>query len=119
VKHNYRDLIVWQKAVELVTEIYRVTQRFPKDEMYGLTSQMRRAAVSVPSNIAEGQSRLTKGEFRQALGIAKGSLMQLETQIVISQNLGYLTQEEAQALQEHLDEVARLLNGLLNSLTPP
>ena len=115
--HNYKDLIVWQKAVELVTEIYRATQRFPKEEMYGLTSQMRRAAVSVPSNIAEGQSRLTKGEFRQALGIAKGSLMELETQLAISQNLGYLTPAETQPLQERLNEVARLLNGLLNSLT--
>lgn len=114
MKRNYKDLMVWQKAVEFVTEVYRATASFPADERFGLTAQMRRAAVSVPSNIAEGQGRLTRGEFRQCLGYAKGSLMELETQLLISQNLGFL--READALQARLGEVARLLNGLLNSL---
>lgn len=115
MKQDFRDLVVWQKAIAFVTEVYRVTQTFPKEEMYGLTSQIRRAAVSVPSNIAEGQGRLTRGEFRQFLGHAKGSLAELETQLVISQNLGYV--KEAQPLLDRLHEVARMLNGLLNSLT--
>src|SRR2546421_9778473 len=115
MKQHYKDLIVWQKAMTLVTEVYKATQQFPKDERYGLTNQIRRAAVSVPSNIAEGQGRLSRGEFRQFLGHAKGSLLELETQLLIAQNLGYLN--EHQTLFEQLSEVARLLNGLLNSLT--
>jgi four helix bundle protein len=112
---DYKDLVVWQKAMELVTAIYQATQTFPKEELYGLTSQLRRAAVSVPSNIAEGQGRLTRGEFRQFLGQAKGSLSELETQLLIAQNLGYL--KECSTLLGQKTEVARLLNGLLNSLT--
>ena len=115
MKQNYRDLIVWQKAVSLVTEVYRATQVFPKEERFGLTSQIRRAAISVPSNIAEGQGRLTRGEFRQFLGHAKGSLLELETQLIIAQNLGYL--DGSEPLLDKTAEVARLLNGLLNSLT--
>lgn len=112
---HYRDLLVWQKAIELVTDIYRVTRGFPKDELYGLTSQIRRAAVSIPSNIAEGQGRLTRGEFRQFLGQARGSYAELETQLIIARNLGYLSQPGN--LIEQLAEVGRLLNGLLSSLT--
>jgi len=115
VKQNYKDLIVWQKAVSLVTEIYRATASYPADERFGLTSQIRRAAVSIPSNIAEGQGRLTTGEFRQCLGYAKGSLLELETQLLISRNLGFL-RDPANPLFEQLAEVGRLLNGLLNSL---
>ena len=115
MKQDFRDLLVWQKAIAFVTDIYRATQTFPKDEQYGLTSQLRRAAVSIPSNIAEGQGRLTRGEFRQFLGHAKGSLCEVETQLVIARNLGYLT--ESQPLLDKLSEVARMLNGLLNSLT--
>ena len=91
MKH-YKDLLVWQKAIALVTQVYVVTRSFPREERYGLTSQIRRAAVSVPSNIAEGQARLTPGEFRQSLGIAKGSLAELDTQLIIAENLGYLTE---------------------------
>src|SRR5271165_4285467 len=112
---HYRDLLVWQKAIELVTDIYRVTREFPKDELYGLTSQLRRASVSIPSNIAEGQGRLTRGEFRQFLGHAKGSICEVETQLIIAHNLGY--QNDPQPLLEKLHAVARGLNGLLNSLT--
>ncbi|MCI0457895.1 MAG: four helix bundle protein [Gemmataceae bacterium] len=115
MKNHYKDLIVWQKAMRLVVEVYRATQAFPKEELYGLTCQLRRAAVSIPSNIVEGQGRLTRGEFRHALGIAKGSLHELETQLLIAQELGYLKQP--QALLGQTAEVARLLNGLLNSLT--
>ena len=114
VKRDYRDLVVWQKAMEMVTEIYRITQAFPREEIYGLTSQIRRAAISIPSNIAEGQGRLTRGEFRQFLGHAKGSLAELETQILIAQNLGYI--QNPSPLLDRVAAVARLLNGLLNSL---
>jgi four helix bundle protein len=84
---SYRDLIVWQKSVELVLEIYRATQDFPRAETYGLVSQLRRAAVSVPSNVAEGHARLSTGEYKQFLGHARGSLMEIETQILISQSV--------------------------------
>jgi four helix bundle protein len=114
VKQDFRDLLVWQKAIVLVTEIYRATQSFPSQELYGLTSQIRRASVSIPSNIAEGQGRLTRGEFRQFLGHAKGSLAEVETQLVIAQNLGYL--KDPDALFAQLNEVAKMLSGLLNSL---
>jgi four helix bundle protein len=115
MKHDFRNLVAWQKAIAFVTDVYRATKTFPKEELYGLTSQIRRAAVSIPSNIAEGQGRLTRGEFRQFLGHAKGSLAELETQLVISENLGYFNNPGP--LLEQLHEVARLLNGLLNSLT--
>ena len=115
MKRDYRDLTVWQKAIDLVTEVYRVTRSFPKEEMFGLTSQLRRAAVSVPSNIAEGQGRLRRGEFRQFLGMAKGSLAELDTQLLIARNLGYLGNPAPAS--ERIAEVARLLNGLLNSLS--
>ena len=89
--HSYKDLIVWQKAVAMVTDVYRATQSFPKDETYGLSSQLRRSAVSVASNIAEGQGRLSKREFRQFLSQAHGSLIEMETQVVIGANLGYVS----------------------------
>jgi four helix bundle protein len=95
---SYRDLVAWQRAVELVTHVYRVTKTFPNDERFGLTSQLRRAAVSVPSNIAEGQGRFSRGEFKQFLGHARGSLLEMETQITIATNLGYLDIRESQFL---------------------
>ena len=114
--HSYRDLIAWQKAIDLVTEVYRCTKGFPKDEIYGLTSQLRRAAVSVPSNIAEGQGRLSTGEFRQFLGNARGSLHELQTQLVIAKNLRYLNDASVEELMGHSVEVDRVLNGLLSAL---
>jgi four helix bundle protein len=102
--------------MELVTEIYRVTERFPKEEAYGLTSQIRRAAVSVPSNIAEGAGHLTRKEFHKFLGYARGSLLELETQILIANNLGYLQASQVSALLETAAEIGRILNGLLASL---
>jgi four helix bundle protein len=113
---SYRDLIAWRKAMELVTDVYRATQGFPEKELYGLTSQLRRAAVSVPSNIAEGQGRLSKGEFHQFLGHARGSRMEVETQVLIAQNLGYLNETSAQELLARAAELGRVLNGLLASL---
>jgi len=116
VSHSYKDLIVWQKSRVLASEVYRVTQLFPKSELYGLTSQLRRSAVSVASNIAEGQGRLTKGEFQQFLGHARGSLLELETQLAIAVDLNYLEKEHFASLEDRISEVNRLLNGLLESL---
>src|SRR5262249_4451182 len=106
----------WQKSIELVSDIYRLTQCFPRNEMYGLTSQIRRAAISIPSNIAEGQGRLSTGEFKQFLGHARGSVFELESQIRIANNLRYLKNEDAVVLFDRLGEIGRLLNGLLKSL---
>lgn len=113
---SYRDLIVWKKSMALALDVYRSTQEFPKTETYGLVSQLRRAAVSIPSNIAEGQARLSTGEFRQFLGNARGSLMEVETQILISQELGYLGMSKSESLLSAAAEVGRILNGLLSSL---
>jgi four helix bundle protein len=116
IVQSYRDLIVWKKSMALVLDVYRCTQAFPRIETYGLTSQLRRAAVSVPSNIAEGQARLSTGEFKQFLGNARGSLMEVETQILIAQDLGYLNQDQTDCLLSAAAEVGRILNGLLASL---
>ena len=113
---SFRDLVVWQKAMTLVTEVYRATASFPKDELFALTSQLRRAAVSVPSNIAEGQGRLSKREFHYFLGLARGSLMEVETQVQIASNLGYLKAETVSDLLSISAEVGRVLNGLMTSV---
>src|SRR5271167_3933942 len=113
---SYKDLVVWKKSMALVTEVYAATARFPREEFYGLTSQLRRAAVSVPSNIAEGQGRATKGEFIQFLCHARGSLFELETQIVIAEKLGYITADIESQVASKITDVARILNGLLTSL---
>ncbi|SRR6266567_5102115 len=102
--------------MELVTEIYRSTQGFPDCERFGLTAQLRRAAVSVASNVAEGQGRQSTGEFKQFLGHARGSLLEVETQILIARNLGYFTQERSTSLLKRTVEVGRILNGLIGSL---
>lgn len=112
----YTDLIAWQKAITLVKEIYAASKSFPKEEIYGLTSQLRRAAVSIPSNIAEGQGRGSKNEFIHFLGNAKGSLFELQTQVHIAKELGYVDQKRAKHLIEISDEIGRIINGLLNSL---
>jgi four helix bundle protein len=113
---SYRDLVVWQKSVDLVTDIYAATPTFPRHEVFGLTSQLRRSAVSVPSNVAEGQGRATRGEFIQFLSHARGSLFELETQLHIAGKLGYLPLESSQSLESKAEEVARIFNGLLSSL---
>src|SRR6266850_1089288 len=93
---NYQELIVWQKAMDLVVEVYTISKTFPREEIYGLTSQLRRAAVSVPSNIAEGQGRRTTADFLRHLSISYGSLREVETQILIAQRLKYLVQEKVE-----------------------
>jgi len=113
---SYRQLIAWQKAMELVTQIYYLTNKFPKEELYGLIGQIRRAAVSIPSNIAEGQGRDSTKEFLHHLSIAYGSLMEVETQILIAENLSYLTAEESKITLEKTAETGRLINGLSRSL---
>ena len=113
---SYRDLIVWRKAVDLVSLIYISTRAFPKEEMYGLTSQIRRAGVSIAANVAEGQGRNSRGEFRQFLGVAQGSLAELETLLTIAGNLQYLTGPCASELLAKCEEIGRLLAGLKNSL---
>jgi four helix bundle protein len=115
---SYHDLIAWQKAVDLVTEIYGVTRSFPKEEIYGLTSQLRRAAVSIPSNIAEGQGRLSTGEFKQFLGHARASLFEVETQLEIARRLEYLRADKTPQLLANCAELGRIINGLLASLEP-
>ena len=116
VSHGYKDLIVWQQSKALAGAIYKATETFPRSELYGLSSQLRRAAVSVVSNIAEGQGRLRVGEFRHFLGQSRGSLFELETQLAIAFDLGFLDQAEFNRLGSYTTEVRRLLNGLLNSL---
>lgn len=113
---SYRDLIAWQKAMSLVREIYRITKTFPRDEMYGLTNQLRRAAVSVPSNIAEGQARFSQKEFHHFLSLARGSLAEIETELLISQDLGYTSTEVSECVLLKAGELGRVLNGLLASV---
>jgi four helix bundle protein len=113
---SFRDLIAWQKSMKLAETVYQVTAGFPKGEAFGLVSQMRRSAVSIPSNIAEGQARNSRGELLQSLGHARGSLAELETQMLIATRLGYLDKADVGALADEIGEVGRLLNGLRNSL---
>ncbi len=116
---TYQDLKVWQKSVSLVVDIYRQTKTFPQDEQYGLTSQLRRAAVSIPSNIAEGQGRRCEGDFQKFLRTARGSLLELETQVVIAGRLGYLSPAAAKGLLTQTSEIGRMLNGLMSAIASP
>jgi four helix bundle protein len=116
---TYEDLRVWRRAMDLVLCVYRFTNSFPKQEVYGLTSQMRRSAVSVPSNIAEGKGRHSRKELLQFLFHARGSLLELRTQITIASELGFLLEAEGEALTDHACEVGRLLNGLINRFQSP
>lgn len=113
---NYRDLIAWQKAMDLVEMAYKATGQFPKEEIYGLTNQLRRAVVSVPSNIAEGQGRNSANDFRRFLAISHGSLREAETQILIAERLHYLNEAQTERLMSLAGEVGRLIQGLSNSL---
>jgi four helix bundle protein len=112
----YIDLIVWQKSMLLAKEIHLRTRAFPKEELYGITSQIRRAAASIPYNIAEGQGKMTTGEFKQQLGHARGSLYEVQTQLYLARELEMLGAEEAERFLTMSDEIGRLLNGLINSL---
>jgi four helix bundle protein len=113
---DYSELVAWQKSMDLVEMVYKSTARFPKHELFGLTGQMRRAAVSVPSNIAEGQGRKSKNEFAHHLSIAHGSLREAETQILIAGRLAYIEHHEVGRLMNLASQVGKLINGLLNSL---
>lgn len=115
-KGEYRDLIAWKKAFDLALAIYRATSKFPIEERYGITSQLRRAGVSVPSNIAEGQGRNSRGEFLHHLSVAIGSLKEAETQILLSDGLGYLSKPQVDTLMSLAKEVGRLMGGLIRSL---
>ena len=113
---NYRDLKVWQKAYQVCLTIYKITKGFPKQETYGLTSQIRRAAISVPSNIAEGYGRKTTPDYIRFLYIAYGSNCELETQILLSGDLEYIKSEKLKEIQEAVGEVERMLKALIKSL---
>ena len=113
---SYQDLIAWQKAMVLVRSVYESTAAWPVDERFGLTSQVRRAAVSVPANIAEGSGRSGSREFRRGLSSAHGSLCELETQLLIGVDLGFCTSDEGVALLDQAAEVGRIIRGLLRSL---
>jgi four helix bundle protein len=113
---HFRELIAWQKAMDMVVEVYRLSRCFPREEIYGLTNQLRRAAVSVPSNIAEGQGRGIGPSFLNHLRIAKGSLQEVQTQVLIAERLEFIDELEALAFQDLSAEVGRLLGGLIRSL---
>ncbi len=115
---SYRELFVWQKAKALAVQAYRASEGFPRTETYGLTSQIRRASVSVASNIAEGQGRLTRGEFLHFLGQARGSLLELDTQLEIARELNYLDAELQEKMALEVYQVPGLLNRLIESLRP-
>jgi four helix bundle protein len=113
---DYRDLLVWQKSYQICLQVYRATRKFPADERYGLTSQMRRAAVSVPSNIAEGYSRSTTGDYLRSLRFAYASNRELETQAMLARDLDYLKLDEYGKLSEDVREVERMMKSLIKSL---
>ena len=113
---SYKDLLVWQKGVQLVSEIYSLTEKFPKNEIFGLTSQMRRAAVSIPANLAEGYARKHRSEYVQFVRIAFGSGAELETHLHIAQNLGFISKENGVKADTLLNEIMRMLNKLSSSL---
>jgi len=114
---SYKDLIVWKKSMQLAAQIYKITKTFPKEELYGLTSQMRRAAVSIPSNIAEGQKRNSKKEFLQFLAVAKGSLAELETQLLLSAEINYFSNYDIIEVQDLVVEIEKMLNALARTLS--
>lgn len=113
---THKDLDAWRRSIDLVASVYKTTSLFPKEELYGLTSQIRRAAVSIPSNIAEGAARNHVNEFRQFLYIALGSGAELETQLIIAKMLGFISDEKLQALINELNSISRMLQGLIKSI---
>jgi len=115
---SYRDLIAWQKAMDFVMDVYRTSKTFPRDEVYGLAGQLRRAAVAVPANIAEGQARYSANDFHYFLGRARGSLVEVETQLMIAQNLAYFSPEHGKQLFDKASELGRILNGLSSAIRP-
>ncbi len=114
---NYRELIVWQESIQLAKVIYKLTEKFPRTEIYALSDQIRRAAVSVPSNIAEGQARKAPGEFRRFLHISLGSLAEMDTQLVLAKEFGYLAAEDTLAVETQIQGLRKKLYALINSLS--
>lgn len=113
---SFKELKVWQKGIEIVKDIYRITGIFPKEEMYGLTAQMRRAVISIPSNIAEGFKRYHDKEYKQFLHIAMGSTAELETQLIIAKELGFVRTEETDVLSEKIDHLSKMLSSLIKKI---
>lgn len=111
--NSFKELIVWQKSMELVRIIYKQTKLFPREEVYGITSQMRRAAISVPSNIAEGYARKSRKEYVQFYSIAYGSILELETQLILVRDFGYIKDKEFKEAEDILHEVAKMLHVML------
>jgi four helix bundle protein len=116
VANSFRELLVWQKSMQLAVGVYGLTKGFPREEIYGMTSQMRRCAASIPSNIAEGQGRANVGEFRQVLAIARGSCCELQTQLDLARALGLGSRESIEDAGQLSDEIRKMLFGLLQSL---
>ena len=114
---SFRELTVWQKAMDLTIEIYRLVKKLPREELYDLSSQMRRAAVSIPSNIAEGQSRKSSKEFANFLSIAQGSKAELETQLLICNRLNYLTEDDTASTMKLLAEIGKMITAIIPKLT--
>jgi four helix bundle protein len=117
VSSTFRDLVVWQKARVVVCDVYALTRTFPRHEMFGLTTQMRRASISVVCNIAEGHGRQSRADYRHFVTMARGSVLELEAQTIVAEDLGYLTPAQSTQLQRKTMEVGRMLNGLLRYLT--
>jgi four helix bundle protein len=113
---SYRDLKVWQIAVQLTLEVYRITTTFPRSEQFGLTSQLRRAAVSVASNIAEGHARSTRGEYRSLLSVARGSAIEVEVQLFLAEQLGYVEAPILCNARQHCDSISRMITNLKRAL---
>ncbi len=113
---SFRDLVVWQRAMQLTVAIYRLTKDFPRDELYGLTSQTRRSAVSIPSNIAEGQGRLSVGEFKQFLGIARGSNFEVQTQLEIARSLRFGNSALIDEAEKLSHEIGKMIYALVESI---
>ena len=113
---SYKDLNIWKRSIELVEDVYKITKNFPKEEIYGLTSQLRRAAVSIPSNIAEGFTRVHNKEYRQFLYISLGSCAELNTQIIISSRLSYLSNEKANRTLNEIEEISKMIMGLIKKI---
>jgi four helix bundle protein len=113
---TYKDLIAWQKSIALVTDVYSLTKKFPIDERYGLVSQLNKAVISVPSNIAEGWGRELSKNYLQFLRIARGSLMEVETMVLISKNLNFISEKEFIETQNKIEEVGKILQGLIKSI---
>jgi four helix bundle protein len=116
---SFRDLNIWQKGIDLVKDIYKETQNFQREELYGLTKQIRRAAISIPSNIAEGHIRQHRAEFKQFLSVVLGSLAELETQVVISKELHYMSPEISQNLIDQMSSLGKMIRGLIKKITNP